>query len=252
MSSQHTKIFGLHAVRSAIDYSADKIHKAWIDAGRQDRRLQAIVDDLSRLGLALQKVNKKQLERLSNGGQHQGIVVQLEMPQMLAEEQLKQAVCQLQETPFYLVLDHVQDPHNLGACLRIADAVGVQGIIITRDQAAGITPTVCKVASGAAETVPVYQVTNLARVLRWLKKQAIWVIGAAGEAQQSVYQVDLDRPLALVIGAEGKGLRRLTREQCDLLIKLPMSGSVQSLNLSVATGVMLYEAIRQRQEMDGL
>jgi len=152
----------------------------------------------------------------------------------------------LSETALFLVLDNVQDPHNLGACLRSADATGVHGVIITKDNATGITPTVCKVASGAAETVPVYQVTNLARTLRWLKEQGIWVIGTAGEATQTAYKTDFTIPVALVLGAEGKGMRRLTREQCDLLVKLPMLGQVESLNLSVATGVLLYEVVRQR------
>jgi 23S rRNA (guanosine2251-2'-O)-methyltransferase len=144
------------------------------------------------------------------------------------------------------VLDGVQDPHNLGACLRTADAVGVQAVIIPRDKSAGLTASVCKVASGAAETVPLIQVTNLARTLKWLKNEGVWLIGTAGEAEQTLYQVDLSGPLAIVMGGEGKGLRRLTREQCDNLVRLPMSGRVESLNVSVATGVTLYEAVRQR------
>jgi 23S rRNA (guanosine2251-2'-O)-methyltransferase len=145
-----------------------------------------------------------------------------------------------------LILDHVQDPQNLGACLRTADAAGVQGVIVTKDQAVGITPTVCKVASGAAETVPVYQVTNLSRTISWLKEQGIWIAGAAGEAEQTIYATDVNMPLALVMGAEEKGMRRLTREQCDFLVKIPMQGSVESLNVSVAAGVMIYEIYRQR------
>lgn len=145
-----------------------------------------------------------------------------------------------------MILDHVQDPHNLGACLRTADAAGVQGIIVTKDQAVGITPAVCKVASGAAETVPVYQVTNLSRTISWLKEQGIWIAGAAGEAEQDIYAMDVNMPLALVMGAEEKGMRRLTREQCDFLVKIPMQGSVDSLNVSVAAGVLIYEIYRQR------
>ena len=168
------------------------------------------------------------------------------MPGELSESDLKTAVENLTETALFLVLDNVQDPHNLGACLRTADATGVHGVIITKDNATGITPTVCKVASGAAETVPVYQVTNLARTLRWLKDQGLWIMGAAGETTQTVYKTDFTVPMALVIGTEGKGLRRLTKEQCDLLVAIPMLGKVDSLNLSVATGVFLYEAVRQR------
>lgn len=240
------KIFGIHSVQAALDYSAATIVKAWADANRQDKRLQRLIADIRALGITLEKADRKKLDDLAGGYNHQGIVVELPLPALRSEEQFKQAVMVQTERPFFLILDQVQDPHNLGACLRSADAAGVQGVVITKDNAAGITPTVCKVASGAAETVPVYQVTNLARTLRWLKKQNIWILGAAGEARDSVYQTDLTMPLAIVIGAEGKGLRRLTREACDILVKLPMAGQVQSLNLSVAAGVMLYETVRQR------
>jgi len=241
-----SKIFGLHSVQAALDYSPTKIHGGWVDGQRQDKRLTEILDDLKKLGVIPEKVDRKRLDKLADGSNHQGIVIEVEMPAELSESDLKTAVENLTGTPLFLVLDNVQDPHNLGACLRSADATGVHGVIITKDNATGITPTVCKVASGAAETVPVYQVTNLARTLRWLKDQNIWVMGAAGEATQTVYQTDLTVPLALVLGAEGKGLRRLTKEECDMLIKLPMFGQVESLNLSVATGVLLYEAVRQR------
>jgi 23S rRNA (guanosine2251-2'-O)-methyltransferase len=241
-----TKLFGIHAVQAALDYSPKKINKAWIDTQRQDKRLMQIIDDLLSLGIEPEKTDRKKLDRFAEGKNHQGIVIEVEMPAELSESDLKQAVESLTGTALLLVLDNVQDPHNLGACLRTADATGVQGVIITKDNATGITPTVCKVASGAAETVPVYQVTNLSRTLRWLKDQGIWIMGAAGAATQTVYQTDLTVPLAVVVGAEGKGLRRLTQEQCDFLVKLPMLGQVESLNLSVATGVLLYEAVRQR------
>ncbi len=241
-----TKLFGIHAVQAALDYSPKKINKAWIDTQRQDKRLMQVIDDLLSLGIEPEKTDRKKLDRFAEGKNHQGIVIEVEMPAELSESDLKQAVEALSGTPLLLVLDNVQDPHNLGACLRTADATGVQGVIITKDNATGITPTVCKVASGAAETVPVYQVTNLSRTLRWLKEQGIWIMGAAGSAEQTVYQTDLTMPLAVVVGAEGKGLRRLTQEQCDFLVKLPMRGQVESLNLSVATGVLLYEAVRQR------
>jgi len=241
-----TKLFGIHAVQAALDYSPKKIDKAWIDTQRQDKRLMQVIDDLLSLGIQPEKTDRKKLDRFAEGKNHQGIVIEVEMPAELSESDLKQAVETLSGTALLLVLDNVQDPHNLGACLRTADATGVQGVIITKDNATGITPTVCKVASGAAETVPVYQVTNLSRTLRWLKDQGIWIMGAAGAAAQTVYQADLTMPLAVVVGAEGKGIRRLTQEQCDFLVKLPMLGQVESLNLSVATGVLLYEAVRQR------
>jgi 23S rRNA (guanosine2251-2'-O)-methyltransferase len=241
-----SKLFGLHSVQAALDYSPNKIHKAWVDSGRQDKRLVQAVSDLLDLGIEPEKVDRKKLDRLADNNNHQGIVIEIEMPGELTESDLKTAVENLTGPALYLVLDNVQDPHNLGACLRTADATGVHGVIITKDNATGITPTVCKVASGAAETVPVYQVTNLARTLRWLKGEGLWIMGAAGETAQSVYSADFTLPMALVVGTEGKGLRRLTKEQCDVLVAVPMLGKVDSLNLSVATGVLLYEAVRQR------
>ncbi|PPD44386.1 MAG: 23S rRNA (guanosine(2251)-2'-O)-methyltransferase RlmB [Methylobacter sp.] len=243
-----SKLYGLHSVQAALDYSPKSINKAWIDAQRQDKRLVQAIGALLDLGIEPEKTERKKLDKLAEGNNHQGIVIEVDMPAELSESDLKTAVQSLGETALFLVLDNVQDPHNLGACLRTADATGVHGVIITKDNATGITPTVCKVASGAAETVPVYQVTNLARTLRWLKDQGIWVFGAAGEAEQMIYQADLTGPLALVVGAEEKGMRRLTREQCDVLVKLPMLGQVDSLNLSVATGVLLYEVVRQRMK----
>ena len=242
-----TKLYGLHSVQAALDYSPKKINKAWVDTQRQDKRLTQAIEALLDLGIEPEKVDRKKLDKFSEGNNHQGIVIEVDMPAELSEQDLKTAVQSLDGTALFLVLDNVQDPHNLGACLRSADATGVHGVIITKDNATGITPTVCKVASGAAETVPVYQVTNLARTLRWLKDNGLWIMGAAGEATQTAYQTDFTVPMALVLGAEGKGLRRLTKEQCDMLVKLPMLGQVESLNLSVATGVLLYETIRQRQ-----
>lgn len=241
-----SKLFGLHSVQAALNYSPKSINKVWIDNQRHDQRLSKVRDQLSALGIEPERVDRKTLDRLSEGNNHQGVVIEVEMPGELSESELKKAVENLSDTALFLVLDNVQDPHNLGACLRTADATGVQGVIITKDNATGITPTVCKVASGAAETVPVYQVTNLSRTLRWLKGQGIWVVGAAGDTKQTAYQTDFTVPLALVVGAEGKGLRRLTSENCDMLVSLPMQGRVESLNLSVATGVLLYEAVRQR------
>ncbi len=241
-----TKLYGLHSVQAALDYSPKTINQAWIDAQRQDKRLAQAIEDLLDLGIEPEKVDRKRLDKLAENNNHQGIVIEVEMPGELSENALKTAVENLTAPALFLVLDNVQDPHNLGACLRTADATGVHGVIVTKDNATGITPTVCKVASGAAETIPVYQVTNLSRTLRWLKDHGVWVMGAAGEATQTAYQADFTVPLALVLGAEGKGMRRLTGEQCDVLIKLPMLGQVSSLNVSVAAGVLLYEAVRQR------
>jgi 23S rRNA (guanosine2251-2'-O)-methyltransferase len=241
-----TNLYGLHSVQAALDYSPKRISKAWVDAQRHDKRLSQVIESLLDLGIEPEQADRKKLDKLADSNHHQGIVIEVEMPGELLESDLKDAVLSLSGTPLFLVLDNVQDPHNFGACLRSADATGVHGVIITKDNATGITPTVCKVASGAAETVPVYQVTNLSRTLRWLKEQGIWIIGAAGETTQTAYQTDFTVPLALVVGAEDKGLRRLTKEQCDMLVKLPMLGRVESLNLSVASGVLLYEILRQR------
>jgi 23S rRNA (guanosine2251-2'-O)-methyltransferase len=242
-----TKIVGIHAAQAALNYSPQKITRVWLNTERSDKRLETLLETLSELNVPLEKVDRKKLDKLADGMNHQGVVLEVSLPEELSENELKTAVEHLTEPALFLVLDNVQDPHNLGACLRTADATGVHGIIITKDNAVGITPTVCKVASGAAETVPVYIVTNLARTLRWLKGEGVWIIGTAGEAPQTLYQTDFKIPMALVIGAEEKGMRRLTREQCDLLVKLPMLGTVESLNLSVATGVLLYEVLRQRQ-----
>lgn len=247
MKSNH--LFGLHSVQAALKYSPDNVVLAWFDSQRQDKRLAEILSQLATLGIEAERTDKKKLDRLSSGEHHQGIVIEILMPGERSESDLRTDLSLLAGTAFFLVLDNVQDPHNLGACLRTADAAGIHGIIITKDKATGITPTVCKVASGAAETVPVYQVTNLSRTLRWLKGQGLWIFGAAGDAEQNLYETDLTVPLALVIGAEGKGMRRLTREQCDQLISLPMHGQVASLNLSVAAGVLLYEALRQRSAL---
>ncbi|HIG66121.1 MAG TPA: 23S rRNA (guanosine(2251)-2'-O)-methyltransferase RlmB [Methyloprofundus sp.] len=240
------KIFGVHAAQAALDYAPKKIKQAWVDQKRQDERVQSLVKGLQKHNIRAEKADRKKLDNLSKGGNHQGIILEVEMPAMRSESDLKAVVESGKQVPFWLILDHVQDPQNLGACLRTADAAGVQGVIVTKDQAVGITPTVCKVASGAAETVPVYQVTNLSRTISWLKEQGIWIAGAAGEAEQTIYATDVNMPLALVMGAEEKGMRRLTREQCDFLVKIPMQGSVESLNVSVAAGVMIYEIYRQR------
>lgn len=243
---QRRRVAGIHAAESALANSPDKIVSAWVDERRGDARVSSVLDGLAALGIAVQSVGRNRLDTLAEGRNHQGVVLEVLVPGELGENELRNALEAPQGLPFYLVLDHVQDPHNLGACLRTADAVGVQGVILTRDQSASMTPVVAKVACGAAETMPIYRVTNLARAIDWLKDAGIWVVGAAGEAGLTAYQADLSVPLAMAVGAEGKGLRRLTRERCDLLVKLPMVGTVESLNVSVATGILLYESLRQR------
>ncbi len=243
------KLFGIHAVQAAVDYSPDKIKQVWVDNHRQDKRLSPLLKQLSQYNISVEKSDRKKLDRLSSHKNHQGIIAEVQLPAMYSESQLKQAIDSLTTPPLFLVLDQVQDPHNLGACLRSADAAGVHGIIIPKDNASGMTPTVCKVASGAAETVPVYQVTNLARCLRGLKKQGLWIVGATGDAKKTLFESDLTLPLALIMGTEGLGMRQLTQQHCDFLVKIPMQGHVKSLNVSVAAGIMMFETVRQRTQV---
>ena len=216
------------------------------DAGR---RLSELVDTARSRGARLRSVPREELDGLSQGASHQGIVAFCPPLAPEGEESLwhKLKAWPLETPPLLLILDGVTDVHNFGACLRSADAAGVDGVIVPKDKAAPLNATVRKVACGAAESVPVYQVTNLARAMGKLKDHGIWITGTAGEAEASVFDGDFSGPCALVMGAEGKGMRRLTREACDNLVKLPMVGSVSSLNVSVATGICLFEALRQRQ-----
>lgn len=240
------RIVGLHAAESALHNAPDQILNVWVDEKRGDKRVAELLRKLAEWGIVVQSAGKNRLDAMAEGQNHQGIVLELTLPSELGENELRDNLQAGGERPLYLALDQVQDPHNLGACLRTADAAGVKGIIITKDQSVGLTPTVTKVASGAAETVPVFRVTNLVRALTLCKENGLWVAGAAGESARSLYETDLTLPLVLVVGAEGKGLRRLTREHCDFLVRIPMLGQVESLNLSVATGILLYETVRQR------
>jgi 23S rRNA (guanosine2251-2'-O)-methyltransferase len=239
-------IAGLHAVRTALSHGGGDVHELWHDPKRRDRRLRQVLELAAEAGVAVHAVDRERLDTLTGGANHQGVAARVSMPAALDQGALEQLLERLTVPPFLLVLDGVQDPHNLGACLRTADAAGVHAVIAPRDNSVGLTPVACKVASGAAGRIPFVQVTNLARTLKWLQQQGVWLVGTAGESAQGLFDTDLTGPLALVMGAEGKGMRRLTREHCDLLISLPMHGAVESLNVSVATGVVLYEALRQR------
>lgn len=211
--------------------------------------MRKLLAELAAAGLEVVQADRNTLDRLSGGSNHQGVIALTQAPSVLNEPQLDDLLAALRAPPLLLILDGVTDPHNLGACLRTADAAGVDAVITPRDRSVGLTPVVCKVASGAAETVPLVQVTNLARSLRHLQdSHRVFLVGTGGEASQTLFDADLTGPLGLVLGAEGEGLRRLTRENCDLLVSLPMLGSVESLNVSVATGVCLYEALRQRRD----
>jgi 23S rRNA (guanosine2251-2'-O)-methyltransferase len=235
-------------VRAALRHGAGALEAVWYDSARRDRRLGQLLSELRKAGVQPRAADRGILEQLAGGAVHQGIVARVNQPAALDERALDHLLAGLEEPPFLLVLDGVQDPHNLGACLRSADAAGVHAVIAPRDRASGLTPVACKVASGAAESVPFIQVTNLARTLRHLRDAyRLFVVGTAGDAQTLLYDADLKGPLAIVMGNEEKGLRRLTREQSDLLVRLPMAGRVESLNVSVATGVTLFEALRQRR-----
>ncbi|MHB8454994.1 MAG: 23S rRNA (guanosine(2251)-2'-O)-methyltransferase RlmB [Acidiferrobacterales bacterium] len=247
MGGEAQRIFGWHSVLAALEQTPDRVRRVWLDEGRTGSRPQAVTRAAQSARVAVQRVARTELDLLAGAQQHQGVVAECDAIEPAHERDLGAFLTSLDKPPFLLVLDGVQDPHNLGACLRSADAAGVHAIVLPRDNAVGITPTVRKVASGGAETVPVFQVTNLARTLHELKTAGVWIAGAAGEADQELYAVDLRGPLAIVLGAEGKGLRRLTRERCDFLMRIPMSGSVASLNVSAAAAVCLFEAVRQRR-----
>ena len=244
--SAKTPVYGLHAVEALLQRDAQAVAELWVQLNRQDARIERIVQQAREFGVPVRRVARAEIEQQTGDVQHQGIVAWSTRRTARGEQALREALDQARDTVLFLVLDGVQDPHNLGACLRTADAAGVHAVIAPRDRAAGLTPAARKVASGAAEAVPFVQVTNLARTLRWLREQGVWIIGADAAAPAGLYQADLRGPLALVLGAEGSGLRRLTRELCDVLVRIPMAGTVSSLNVSVAAGVLLFEACRQR------
>ena len=243
--AQQEWLYGMHALEAVMAREPERIIELFVLKGRDDDKLRAIINQARKFGISIQFCQRKVLDDKVRGEQHQGIVAKAKPGKGYDEKDLFEIVAQ-QEQPFLLILDGVTDPHNLGACLRTADAAGVHALVVPKDKSANLTPTARKVACGAAETVPLVQVTNLARTLRDLQEAGVWIIGTAGEAEQLIYECRLAGPMALVMGAEGKGMRRLTREVCDELIKLPMAGSVSSLNVSVATGVCLYEIVRQR------
>lgn len=238
-------IYGIHAVKAVLEREPERFIEAFVLKGRQDDRLMPILNELQMCGVSIQQMTRKTLDDKARGANHQGIMARVKPAKQLNENDLDDILAK-HESPLLLVLDGVTDPHNLGACLRNADAAGVAAVIVPKDKSANITATVSKVACGAAETVPLVRVTNLARTMRALQEQGIWFVGTAGEATHDIYQAKLTGPLAIVMGAEGDGMRRLTRETCDDLIKIPMAGSVSSLNVSVASGVCLFEAVRQR------
>jgi 23S rRNA (guanosine2251-2'-O)-methyltransferase len=242
--SQDT-VFGLHAVEALALKEPDSIVEIIIQQGREDVRLNKLLNILQQQHVAYSFVTRKELDNLVSG-RHQGVVALVKPEAEKNEGHLEDMLNTLETPPFLLILDSVTDPHNLGACLRSADAAGVHAVIVPKDKSAPLNSVAKKVACGAAEHVPVIRVTNLARTMKWLQNYGIWITGAAGEADKTIYQTDFKGAIALAMGAEGDGLRRLTREHCDQLTKIPMLGSVSSLNVSVATGICLFEALRQR------
>ena len=235
---------GFHAVTGRLKQKADSVREIYVDAGRSDARMRELKAVAEKFGVRVMAVDAKRLDGMAGGARHQGVIAmadEMRMPQFI-EDVLET----LDEPPLLLLLDGVQDPHNLGACLRVADGAGCHAVIAPKDRACGLTTTAAKVASGAAETVPYIVVTNLARTMRDLKDRGIWMVGTADDAPQSLWKAKLDGAIGLVLGAEGEGLRRLTRDTCDHLVSIPMMGSVESLNVSVASGVCLYEARRRR------
>ncbi len=249
MAQTHEWLYGIHALTAVLEREPQRILEIYIAKGRDDERLHTLINLARKNGLGIQFCNKKILDDKAQGESHQGVVARAQPAKALTENDLDEIITHAQnmgKAPFLLVLDGVTDPHNLGAVLRSADAAGVDAVIVTKDKSASLNATVRKVACGAADVIPLIQVTNLSRTLAELQEKAIWVVGTAGEATQSVFDCKMDGPIALVMGAEGKGMRRLTRERCDELIKLPMHGTVSSLNVSVATGICLYEILRQR------
>jgi len=238
-------IFGLNSLSALLSTSPKSVEQLIIDKKRSDKRVQTIIDLAKAANTTISYEDRARLDELSHGGNHQGVVARCRLPST-QDEGLIDSIVEQNDQPLFLLLDGVQDPHNLGACLRTADAVGVSAVIIPKDRAVSINSTVVKVASGAAYAVPVVSVTNLSRTIRHMQELGVWFVGTDGDATESLYEVKLTGPIAIVMGAEGSGLRRLTKELCDFLVKLPMVGTVESLNVSVATGVCLYEALRQR------
>lgn len=238
-------IYGIHAIKALVERDPQRFLEIFILKGRNDRRLQPLIAELEATGIVIQVANRQWLDEKVEGAVHQGIIARVREGRQYQENDLP-ALLGSVDTPFLLVLDGVTDPHNLGACLRSADAAGVHAVVVPRDRSAQLNAIAKKVACGAAENVPLFRVTNLARTLRLLQEMNIWVVGTAGEADHTLYQSKMTGPMALVMGAEGEGMRRLTREHCDELISIPMAGTVSSLNVSVATGICLFEAVRQR------
>ncbi len=238
-------LYGFHAVTVRLKTAPESVVEVHLDTQRRDARMRQLAERVTQAGVKVVDSDDVRLTRMASGPRHQGVAAFVKA--LPAKHSLDDLLDEVEGPPLVLALDGVTDPHNLGACLRVADGAGAHAVIAPKDHAVGLNATVSKVASGAAETVPYLMVTNLARSLNELKERSIQVIGTSEDAAQTIYDLNLSGPVALVLGAEGKGLRQLTRNTCDVLVRIPMQGAVESLNVSVAAGVCLYEALRQRR-----
>lgn len=237
-------IFGFHAVTARLRHEASSVEEIYIDASRHDRRMQELLRAAEGAKVRIIHADAQRLDGMVGTRRHQGVVAKA--GELSLARNLDELLDAIEGPPLLLILDGITDPHNLGACLRVADGAGTHAVIAPKDRAVGLNATAAKVASGAADTVPYITVTNLARTMRELKERDIWLFGTTDDAEKSLYDVDFSGPAALVMGSEGEGMRRLTRENCDVLVSIPMHGAVESLNVSVASGICLYEARRQR------
>ena len=237
---------GIHTVTSLLRWQPERAQSIWLEQNKSNPRIEQIVGHASKLGISVQQVQRAKLDQLCEGTQHQGIAASCTPTPLVDEQELADQIANASTPSLILILDEVSDPHNFGACLRTADAAGVDAVVVPQRNSAPLSPTVHKIASGATLRLKISKTTNLARFIDAIKKSGVWVYGAAGEASDSIYQSNLSHACAIVMGAEGQGLRRLTQERCDELYSLPMLGGVESLNVSVATGIFLYEAVRQR------
>ncbi|MCG8379128.1 MAG: 23S rRNA (guanosine(2251)-2'-O)-methyltransferase RlmB [Proteobacteria bacterium] len=249
MGKRTEQIYGLHSVEQVLRSAPDSILNVWVQESIDSDSINAIREGFKALGLSIQTVPRSTLDKMTNNQNHQGVLLEVRKTAKKSEHNLDEVLEQNKDTnPLYLILDSVQDPHNLGACIRTADAAGVTAVIIPKDRAAGINETVRKVASGAVENVAVINVVNLVRAIKKIKEAGVWVVGTAGNAEQSIYDLELKTPTAIVMGGEDKGMRDSVKKECDYIASIPIKGKIESLNVSVAAGVALYEVIRQRSK----
>jgi len=248
MAKRTEQIFGLHAVNQMLETSPDRIINVWVQEAIISESVRALHNEMNKLGLSVQTTPRAAMSRMTKNQNHQGVIIEVKPARKKTDNDLDEILEQNKDNnPLYLILDSVQDPHNLGACIRSADAVGVTAIIIPKDRAASINETVRKVASGAVENVTVISVVNLVRAIKKIKESGAWVVGADGDAEQSIFDMNLKVPTAIIMGGEGKGMRESVMHECDYVASLPILGKIESLNVSVATGVILYEVLRQRK-----